>query len=38
LGGADAGKTNPTIEREEIFGAMKRDLAKLRGYLAEAGV
>jgi sugar phosphate isomerase/epimerase len=33
LGGADAGKTNPTIEREEIFAAMKRDLTKLRGYL-----
>ena len=38
LGGADAGKTNPTIEREEIFGAMKRDLARLREYLAEAGL
>jgi sugar phosphate isomerase/epimerase len=33
LGGADAGKTNPTIEREEIFAAMKRDLTTLRGYL-----
>ncbi len=38
LGGADGGKTKLTLGREEVFGAMKRDLGKLRAYLAQAGI
>jgi sugar phosphate isomerase/epimerase len=33
LGGANDGKSALTLPREQVFGAMKRDLAKLRGYL-----
>jgi sugar phosphate isomerase/epimerase len=37
LGGAtDGKKTLGDITKEEVFGAMKRDLGKLRGYLAQA--
>ena len=37
LGGAtDGKKTLGNIGKEEVFGAMKRDLGKLRGYLAQA--
>ena len=37
LGGAtDGRKTLGNISKEEVFGAMKRDLGKLRGYLAQA--
>jgi sugar phosphate isomerase/epimerase len=37
LGGAtDGKKTLGNISKEEVFGAMKRDLGKLRGYLAQA--
>jgi sugar phosphate isomerase/epimerase len=37
LGGAEAGKkTDLTMSREEIFGAMKKDVAALRGYLTAA--
>jgi sugar phosphate isomerase/epimerase len=38
LGGADGGKKSLSIPREEVVGAMKRDLSQLRGYLKEAGV
>ena len=38
LGGADGGKTTLTMPRGEVLGAMKRDLGKLRGYLAQAGL
>lgn len=39
LGGAEAGnKTGLTMSRDEIFAAMKRDVAQLRGYLAGAGL
>jgi hypothetical protein len=34
LGGADKGSTKPTMPPEQIFAAMKKDLQKLRGYLA----
>ena len=36
LGGATDGRATLGISREEAFGAMKRDLGKLRGYLAQA--
>jgi hypothetical protein len=37
LGGATDGRaTLGNISKEEVFGAMKRDLGKLRGYLAQA--
>jgi sugar phosphate isomerase/epimerase len=38
LGGADAGKRQLTIEREQVFAAMRRDLRQLRGYLNDAGL
>jgi sugar phosphate isomerase/epimerase len=38
LGGANDGKTTLTLPREQVLGAMKRDLAKLRGYLAQANL
>jgi sugar phosphate isomerase/epimerase len=34
LGGANDGKTALTMPREQIFAAMRRDLAKLRRYMA----
>jgi hypothetical protein len=36
LGGADDGATELTISQEEVFGAMRRDLRQLRGYLEAA--
>lgn len=36
LGGADGGKRTITLSREEVFAAMKRDLARLRGWLRQA--
>jgi sugar phosphate isomerase/epimerase len=37
LGGAEAGnRTGLTMSRDEIFAAMKRDVAQLRTYLAQA--
>jgi sugar phosphate isomerase/epimerase len=36
LGGADTGKTQLTGSKEEVFAAMKKDLAKLRSYLNQA--
>ena len=38
LGGADGGKKTLTLGRGEVFAAMKRDLSKLRGYLAQANL
>ena len=38
LGGADAGKRNPTMSRADIFAAMKRDLARLRAWLKQANL
>jgi len=38
LGGADSGKRNITISRQEVFAAMKRDLTRLRSWLREAGL
>jgi sugar phosphate isomerase/epimerase len=38
LGGATDGSATLGISREEAFGAMKRDLGKLRGYLGGANL
>jgi sugar phosphate isomerase/epimerase len=38
LGGAGGGKRQITIPKEEVYAAMKRDLGKLRGYVAQAGL
>jgi sugar phosphate isomerase/epimerase len=38
LGGADAGKRQTTIDREQVFSAMRRDLQQLRSYLSNAGL
>ena len=38
LGGADGGKSTLTIPREEVTGAMKRDLQQLRTWLKEAAL
>lgn len=38
LGGADQGKKQITIPKEEVFAAMKRDLQTLRTMLQEAGL
>lgn len=38
LGGADAGKREISIDRTEVYTAMKRDLAELRGYLKAASL
>lgn len=38
LGGADAGKREISIDRTEVYNAMKRDLAQLRGYLKTASL
>jgi sugar phosphate isomerase/epimerase len=38
LGGATGGKKTPGIPQEEILGAMRRDLGKLRGYLLKANL
>jgi len=37
LGGAEEGKSNVT-NRDEVYAAMSRDLKRLRGYLAGAGL
>lgn len=34
----DGGKKTFTLGRGEVFAAMKRDLSKLRGYLAQANL
>jgi sugar phosphate isomerase/epimerase len=38
LGGADAGKRQLTINREQVFSAMRRDLRQLRTYLKGSGL
>ena len=38
LGGADAGKRQITIDRQQVFAAMRRDLRQLRTYLHDAGL
>ena len=38
LGGADAGKRQLTIGREQVYSAMRRDLNQLRSYLSDAGL
>jgi L-ribulose-5-phosphate 3-epimerase len=38
LGGADAGKRVLTIDRQQVFSAMRRDLHQLRSYLREAAL
>jgi sugar phosphate isomerase/epimerase len=38
LGGADAGKRQLTIDRQQVFSAMRRDLHHLRSYLRDAGL
>lgn len=38
LGGADAGKRQLTIDRTQVFAAMRRDLGRLRGYFRDAGL
>jgi sugar phosphate isomerase/epimerase len=38
LGGADSGKTEMSISREEFMRLMKRDLAVLRGLMKETGL
>jgi sugar phosphate isomerase/epimerase len=38
LGGADAGKHQITMDRQQVFSAMRRDLQQLRGYLSNAGL
>ena len=38
LGGADGGKSTLTIPREEVTGAMKRDLQQLRTWLKETAL
>ncbi|MFZ0592112.1 MAG: TIM barrel protein [Bryobacteraceae bacterium] len=38
LGGADAGKRQLTIGREQVYSAMRRDLERLRSYLSDAGL
>ncbi|MDQ6679231.1 MAG: sugar phosphate isomerase/epimerase, partial [Acidobacteriota bacterium] len=37
LGGAENGKAKLTIPKEQVFAAMKRDLAQLRSFLSQAG-
>jgi sugar phosphate isomerase/epimerase len=38
LGGADGGKRTLTLPKEEVYSAMKKDLDKVRGVMAQAGV
>jgi sugar phosphate isomerase/epimerase len=38
LGGANNGARKITIAQEEVLLAMKKDLVKVRGYLAQAGI
>ena len=38
LGGASGGARTLTIPQEEVFRAMKKDLVKVRGHLAQAGI
>jgi GH18 family chitinase len=38
LGGADAGNRRITVERQQVFSAMRRDLRQLRTYLSDANL
>jgi sugar phosphate isomerase/epimerase len=38
LGGANDGKRDLTVPKEEIYAAMKRDLNKLHGFMGQAGL
>jgi sugar phosphate isomerase/epimerase len=38
LGGANNGGRTITIPKEEVFAAMKRDLSRVRGYMAKASL
>lgn len=38
LGGAENGKTEIAIPKEQVFAAMKKDLATLRGAMQQAGI
>lgn len=38
LGGVDAGKRQITVDRQQIFSAMRRDLHQVRSYLSGAGL
>jgi sugar phosphate isomerase/epimerase len=38
LGGADGGKRELTMPKEQVLAAMKKDLDKVRGYLAQAAL
>jgi sugar phosphate isomerase/epimerase len=38
LGGANDGKRDLTVPKEEIYAAMKRDLSKLHGYMGQVGL
>lgn len=38
LGGADQGQRKISMEREQVFAAMRRDLKQLRSYLGDAGL
>jgi sugar phosphate isomerase/epimerase len=38
LGGAESGKRQLTIDRQQVYSAMRRDLRQLRSYLSGAGL
>jgi sugar phosphate isomerase/epimerase len=38
LGGINNGTRNPTIPREQVLAAMKKDLSAVRGHMAQAGL
>ena len=38
LGGAESGKTTITIPKEQVFAAMKKDLAALRSGMQQVGI
>jgi len=38
IGGANNGSAKITMPREEVFAIMKKDLVKVRGYMAQAGL
>lgn len=38
LGGADGGKRTITMSKEDVLAAMKKDLDKVRGFLAQASL
>jgi sugar phosphate isomerase/epimerase len=38
LGGAGEGRRQITVDRQQVFSAMRRDLRQLRSYLSDAGL